>query len=139
MDIQQVIQTINQMQADGIIDVRAIGGAVGAMMHLEPVSPSDVEIFLPFRAEPGLPGIGSRPIRETSRGFRCPEFPRTGEKCSKEDSNLHGLPHQILRQFNRLVFNGLRRKSQANSGNLSQVPASCLSVIVKNPTIWDRF
>ena len=36
MNIQEVIQTINQMQADGIIEAYAIGGAVGATFHLEP-------------------------------------------------------------------------------------------------------
>ena len=51
MNIQEVIQTINQMQADGIIDAYAIGGAVGATFHLEPVSTLDVDIFVSFRTE----------------------------------------------------------------------------------------
>jgi hypothetical protein len=36
MNIQEVIRTINQMQADGVIEAYAIGGAVGATFHLEP-------------------------------------------------------------------------------------------------------
>ena len=35
MNIKEVIATINQMQADGIIDRYAIGGAVGATFYLE--------------------------------------------------------------------------------------------------------
>lgn len=62
MNIQEVIQTINQMQNDGIIDRYAIGGAVGATFHLEPVSTLDVDIFVSFRTEPGTPIISLRPI-----------------------------------------------------------------------------
>lgn len=70
MNIQEVIQTINQMQADGIIDAYAIGGAVGATFHLEPVSTLDVDIFVSFRAEPGSLLISPRPIYDylTARG-----------------------------------------------------------------------
>lgn len=70
MNIQQVIQTINQMQADGIIDAYAIGGAVGATFHLEPVSTLDVDIFVSFRSEPGSLLISPRPIYDylTARG-----------------------------------------------------------------------
>jgi tetrahydromethanopterin S-methyltransferase subunit A len=38
MAIKEVIQTINQMQADGVMDRYAIGGAVGATFYLEAVS-----------------------------------------------------------------------------------------------------
>jgi hypothetical protein len=38
MNIKEVIATINQMQADGVIDRYAIGGAVGATFYLEPVA-----------------------------------------------------------------------------------------------------
>jgi len=70
MNIQEVIQTINQMQADGIIDRYAIGGAVGATFHLEPVSTLDVDIFVSFRTEPGSLLISPRPIHDylTARG-----------------------------------------------------------------------
>jgi hypothetical protein len=70
MNIQQVIQTINQMQSDGIIDTYAIGGAVGATFHLEPVSTLDVDIFVSFRTEPDTLLISPRPIYDylTARG-----------------------------------------------------------------------
>jgi hypothetical protein len=70
MNIQEVIQTINQMQADGVIDTYAIGGAVGATFHLEPVSTLDVDIFVSFRSEPDSLLISPRPIYDylTARG-----------------------------------------------------------------------
>jgi hypothetical protein len=51
MDIKEVIQTINQMQADGVIEGYAIGGAVGATFYLEPVATLDVDIFTGFKSE----------------------------------------------------------------------------------------
>jgi hypothetical protein len=64
MKIQQVIATINQMQADGVVDCYAIGGAVGATFYLEPVATLDVDIFVAFRSEPGSLLVSLRPIFE---------------------------------------------------------------------------
>lgn len=62
MDIREVIITINQMQADGVIDRYAIGGAVGATFYLEPVATLDVDIFITFQPEPGSLIVSPEPI-----------------------------------------------------------------------------
>jgi hypothetical protein len=36
MNIRDVIQTVNQMRADGVIELYAIGGAVGAKASNKP-------------------------------------------------------------------------------------------------------
>jgi hypothetical protein len=71
MRIQQVISTINQMQADNVIDNYAIGGAVGATFYLEPVATLDVDIFVAFAPQPGQLLITLRPILDylTARGW----------------------------------------------------------------------
>ena len=51
MRIQDVLTAINQMEADGVIDRYAIGGAVGATFYLEPVATLDVDVFVAFRAD----------------------------------------------------------------------------------------
>ena len=48
MDIKEVITAINQMEADGIIERYAIGGAVGATFYLEPVATLDLGCFCGF-------------------------------------------------------------------------------------------
>ena len=53
MKIKEVIAVINQMQADGVIERYAIGGAVGATFYLEPLATLDVDIFVSFRTELG--------------------------------------------------------------------------------------
>jgi hypothetical protein len=53
MNIREVIQIINQMQADGVIEGYAVGGAVGATFYLEPVATLDVDIFVTFKPEAG--------------------------------------------------------------------------------------
>lgn len=62
MQIQEVIKTINQMQADGVIERYAIGGAVGATFYLEPVATLDVDIFAAFKAEPDSLLTSPQPI-----------------------------------------------------------------------------
>src|SRR5881397_387245 len=41
------------MQADGVIERYAIGGAVGATFYLEPIATLDVDVFISFRPESG--------------------------------------------------------------------------------------
>ena len=53
MSISQVIALVNQMEADGVIERYAVGGAVGATFYLEPVATLDVDIFVAFRPEGG--------------------------------------------------------------------------------------
>ncbi len=53
MNIREVIQTVNQMQADGVIERYAVGGAVGATFYLEPVATLDVDVFVSFKPEAG--------------------------------------------------------------------------------------
>ena len=62
MNIKQVLMTVNQMQADGVIDNYAIGGAVAATFYLEPVATLDVDIFVAFRPEPGKLLVSPQPL-----------------------------------------------------------------------------
>src|SRR5881394_4568955 len=62
VNIKETIAAINRMQADGIIDRYAIGGAVGATFYLEPVATLDVYVFITFRAEAGKALISPQPI-----------------------------------------------------------------------------
>jgi hypothetical protein len=43
--VKAAIEMINQMQADGVIGAYAIGGAVGAILYLEPAATMDLDIF----------------------------------------------------------------------------------------------
>lgn len=63
---------MNQMEADGIVESYAIGGAVGATFHIEPVSTLDVDIFVSFRGDAGSLLISPQPIFDylSSRGYR---------------------------------------------------------------------
>jgi len=72
MNIKEVIVTINQMQADGVIDRYAIGGAVGATFYLEPVATLDLDIFVALHTAPGSRIVSPKPIFDylTSRGCK---------------------------------------------------------------------
>ena len=71
MGIKEVIETINRMQADGVIERYAIGGAVGATFYLEPVATLDVDIFIEFHAEPGSRLVSLEPILKYLRDHGC--------------------------------------------------------------------
>jgi hypothetical protein len=68
--VKATLEIINQMQADGVIGEYAIGGAVGAMLYLEPAATLDVDIFVALPASAsGL--VSLAPIYEylKARGF----------------------------------------------------------------------
>jgi|SRR5881628_1379553 len=71
MRIREVIETINRMQADGVIDRYAIGGAVGATFYLEPVSTLDVDIFIAFRAQPKDSLVSLEPVFDYLKARGC--------------------------------------------------------------------
>ncbi|MCP5524334.1 MAG: hypothetical protein H7A46_22600 [Verrucomicrobiales bacterium] len=72
MNIRKTIALINQMEADGVIERYAIGGAVGAAFYLEPVATLDVDVFIAFRSQPGSLLVSPQPILDylKSRGGR---------------------------------------------------------------------
>lgn len=53
LSIHRVIETLNEMEAEGIVEHYAIGGAVGATFYLEPVATLDVDVFVAFGASSG--------------------------------------------------------------------------------------
>jgi hypothetical protein len=62
VNIKDTIAAINHMQADGVIERYAIGGAVGATFYLEPVATLDVDVFITFRPEAGSLLASPQPI-----------------------------------------------------------------------------
>ena len=63
MSISQVITLINQMEADGVVERYAIGGAVGATFYLEPVATLDVDIFVASLANAVTVDVDGTPAR----------------------------------------------------------------------------
>lgn len=51
--MKETLEAINQMQADGVIGKYAIGGAVGAMLYLEPAATLDVDVFVALPSSKG--------------------------------------------------------------------------------------
>jgi hypothetical protein len=71
MPIQEVFNTINRMQADGVIERYAIGGAVGATFYLEPVATLDVDIFISFKDQAGSLLVSPEPVFSYLKARGC--------------------------------------------------------------------
>jgi len=70
--VKETLEIINQMQADGVIGEYAIGGAVGAMLYLEPAATLDVDVFVALPASrSGL--LSLAPIYEYLKARGCAE------------------------------------------------------------------
>ena len=70
--MKTTLETINQMQADGVIGKYAIGGAVGATFYLEPAATLDVDIFIVLPSISGSSLVTLVPIYDylTGRGWQ---------------------------------------------------------------------
>jgi DNA-binding Lrp family transcriptional regulator len=99
--IEEVIRTVNQMKADGIITKYAIGGAVGATFYLEPVSTLDVDIFIEVHTKPGSSIISFDPIFSYLRD--------RGGKMEGEHIVISGWPVQFLPPTRPLIEEALGR------------------------------
>ena len=112
MNIVEVITLIHQMQADGVIERYAIGGAVGATFHLEPISTLDVDIFVSVRRELGSVLVSPQPIFDylTARGCRM-----EGEYVI-----IAGWPVQFLPPTGSLVEEAL---AEAATIPVGEIPA----------------
>src|SRR5512138_2907478 len=116
MSIRDVIATINQMEADGVIHRYAIGGAVGATFYLEPVATLDVDVFVAFRTEPGQILASPKPIFDylVSRGG----------SMKGEYVMIGGWPVQFLPPTSPLVEEALADAAAVDVGG---VPARVFS------------
>ena len=61
-DTQATLKIINQMQAAGVIEQYAIGGAVAAAFYIEPTATFDIDIFIPLETVPGSSLVSLSPI-----------------------------------------------------------------------------
>jgi hypothetical protein len=104
MDIKEVITTVNQMQADGVIDCYAIGGAVGATFYLEPVATLDVDVFVTFRPGPGSLLVSPQPIFDYLKA--------RGGTVEGEYIVVAGWPVQFLPPGTPLVVEALQEAVQ---------------------------
>jgi len=67
VNIQDVVRTINQMRADGVVEHYAIGGAVGATFYLEPISTLDVDVFVASQTTARFPTESEHGVRGRRR------------------------------------------------------------------------
>jgi len=99
MHIQEVIKIISQMEAQGVIERYAIGGAVGATFYLEPVATLDVDIFVSFKAQSGSLILSLQPIFDYLKVH--------GGVLEGEHVMVAGWPVQILPSNTTLVEEAL--------------------------------
>lgn len=92
--MKATIESINQMQADGIIGKYAIGGAVGATFYLEPAATLDIDIFVVLPTAPGSILLSLSPLYDYLR--------ERGEVVEDEHIKIGGWPVQFLPPGNAL-------------------------------------
>lgn len=85
--VKATLEVINQMQADGVIGEYAIGGAVGAMLYLEPAATFDVDVFVALPSSKGRL-LSLAPIYEYLKARGCVE--------KQEHIVIDGWPVQFI-------------------------------------------
>jgi hypothetical protein len=111
VNIRDTIAAINQMQADGVIERYAIGGAVGATFYLEPVATLDVDIFFTFRPEAGSLLASPQPIFDYLKA--------RGGTMEGEYIIVAGWPVQFLPVATPLLEEALAQAVEKNVAGMS--------------------
>jgi hypothetical protein len=111
VNIRNTIAAINQMQADGVIERYAIGGAVGATFYLEPIATLDIDVFISFRPEAGSLLANPQPIFDYLKA--------RGGAMEGEYIVVAGWPVQFLPAANPLVEEALAQAVEKVVGGTS--------------------
>jgi hypothetical protein len=70
MNTKKVLEVLNQMQAEGVIQEYALGGAVGAAVYLEPFYTKDLDVFVALEKKGALIDLSAIYSYLTARGFQ---------------------------------------------------------------------
>jgi hypothetical protein len=111
VNIKHTIAAINQMQADGVIQRYAIGGAVGATFYLEPVATLDVDVFVTFQPDAGSLLVNPQPLFDYLKA--------QGGIMEGEYIVVAGWPVQFLPADNPLVREALDQAVEKNVAGVS--------------------
>jgi hypothetical protein len=97
--MQTTFQTINEVEAAGVVTRYAIGGAFALSFYTEPVVTFDVDVFV-FVPNADSPLVSLTPIYDylRARGF----------SEQREHVVISGTPVQFIAAFNPLVEEGVR-------------------------------
>jgi hypothetical protein len=102
--MKETLQTINQLQADGVIGSYAIGGAVGATFYLEPSATLDVDIFVLLPTSDGSSLLSLAPIYDYLTLHGC--------KIQGEHVVIGSWPVQFLPPADKLEVEALQEASK---------------------------
>ena len=69
--MEKIFALIKQIEADGVIGRYAIGGAIGSIFWLEPITTKDIDVFAVLPTSPGGTLLTLGPIYDylRARGF----------------------------------------------------------------------
>ena len=96
--MDKALEVLNSLVEDHVISRYAIGGAMAAVFHVEPISTFDLDIFIAFAPEPsGL--LSLAPLYEA--------LARKGYHPSGPYVEIDGVPVQFLPAYNSLVEEAL--------------------------------
>lgn len=105
--MEQTLKVINRMEADGIIERYAIGGAVAAIYYLEPFDTADLDVFVEVRAA----GQGLMLLTPIYDYLRQQSYRPQGEAVE-----IEGWPVQLLPVFNALTREAVQRAQEIKFG-----------------------
>jgi len=108
--LEKTFAVLNRLVKEGVLEQYAIGGAMGAMFYIEPVSTFDLDIFVI------LPTLSSGLITLSP----LYEYLSTlGYASEGEYVNIEGVPVQFLPAYNDLVETALTEAEINKYGNES--------------------
>lgn len=96
--MEKALSIINQMQTEGLFETYSIGGGIGALFYIEPVTTFDLDIFIILRETAGSL-VSLAPLYSW--------LEKRGYKPENEQIVIEGIPVQFIPAYNDLVKDGV--------------------------------
>ncbi|HEY6969232.1 MAG TPA: hypothetical protein VJA94_08510 [Candidatus Angelobacter sp.] len=109
--MKETLETINRMQAEGVIGRYAIGDAIGATLYLEPAATLDLDVFIAFPSNVGGSIVSLAPIYEYLTAL--------GYESEGEHINIGTWPVQFLLPGNALEEEALNEAVETKFEDIS--------------------
>jgi len=132
MTMERTIQVLNRMRDEGTFKSYAIGGGIGVLFYIEPLTTFDLDVFVLLADDPG-PLVSLSPIYSWLQ--------QHGYTPRGEQVVIEGIPVHFIPAYNPLVVEALQEAVEKPYANVTArvlTPEYLMAIMIQTGRSTDR-
>jgi hypothetical protein len=132
MTMERTIQVLNRMRDEGVFEGYAIGGGIGALFYIEPLTTFDLDVFVLLAGDPS-PLVSLSPIYSWLQ--------QHGYTPRGEQVVIEGIPVHFIPAYNALVVEAYREAVEKPYANVTArvlTPEYLMAIMIQTGRPIDR-